>query len=68
MDVSEMMSKMMDNKGNQKMPPMEMMQMCMKMKGENIKPGEMCKNMQNSLDELININKEILEELKKINS
>ena len=68
MDMSEMMSKMMDNKGNQKMPPVEMMQMCMKMKGENIKPGEMCKKIKNSLDELIEINREILQELKKIDS
>lgn len=54
--MPEMMSKMMNNKNNQKMPPMEMMQeMCGMMKGENIKPHKMC-IIGKSLDELIKIN------------
>jgi len=69
MDMSEMMSKMMNNKDNQKMPPVEMMQeMCKMMGGKNIKPHEMCQKMEKSLDELIKINQEILEEIKKTKS
>ena len=66
MDMLGMMSKMMNSKDGQKMPSMEMMQeMCKDMEGENIKPGEMCQKIEKSLDELIKINQEILEEIKK---
>lgn len=66
MDMSEMMSKMMNNRDNQKMPTIEMMQGMCKMEGsKNIKQQEMCMKMGKSLDELIKINQEILKEMKK---
>jgi len=66
MDLSEMMPMMSGMKGSKEMPSMEMMQkMCKMMEKEDFKPGDMCKSMQKSLDEMVEINKEILEELKK---
>jgi len=66
MDMHGMMSKMMYNKDGQKMPSMKMMQeMCKNMECENIKPLEMCQKIEKSLNELIKINHEILEEIKK---
>lgn len=63
MDMSKMMSGM---KEGQEMPSMEMMQkMCKMMEKEGFKPWDMCKSMQKSLDEMVKVNKEILEELKK---
>lgn len=63
MDMSEMMSKMMNNKNKQKMPPIEIMQeMCENMGN---KPWKMCRKTGKSLDELIKTNKEILEEIRK---
>lgn len=56
------MSKMMNNMNNQKMPPMEMLQeMCGKI--EN-KPSKMCMKIEESFNELIKINQEILKEIK----
>lgn len=62
MNMSKIMSEMMNGGKNQKISPEEIMQeMCGKM--EN-KPWELCMKIEKSLDELIKINQEILKEMK----
>lgn len=62
--MEKMMEKMMKEMGNAPMMKM-MQQMCEKMQKEEFKPWQFCERIEKSLQELIKINKQILEELRK---